>query len=143
LYFFYNYYPKATEKKHWHCRKGYNQKLLGWTLSTVKNVETALATHGCRNFNYIHSKKDTIPTKCLFDCPILIKKYQDKSLIGEGIKLFGSEAKKLKSIPSFLIDKRDIIGIDMFPEELYDKQIEIYPKRIAIFDLGPGSSNDI
>ena len=136
LYCFYNHYPKATEKDHWHCKKDYDQKLLGWTITTIKNVETALSTHGCRNFNFIHTQKETLPTRCLFDCPILIKQYQDKSLVDKKITLFDTEVNKIRSIPSFLIEQRDITSIDSFPEELYNRQIEIYPKRIAIFDLG-------
>lgn len=135
LYCFYNHYPKANQRDHWHCKKPFEQELLGWTITSTKNVETALVTHGCRNFEFIHKQKDSLPTKCLFDCPILIKQYQDKSLIGNEIQMFDSIVTKIKSIPNFLIEGRDIMSIDSFPEELYNRQIEIYPKRIAIFDL--------
>lgn len=136
LYCFYNHYPKANESDHWHCKKKFEQKLLGWTITSIKNVETAINTHGCRNFEFIHKQKETLPTKCLFDCPLLIKQYQDNSLMGGKIKLFDTEVNKIQSIPFFLTEGRDITSIESYPEELYNKQIAIYPKRIAIFDLG-------
>lgn len=136
LYCLYNHYSKANEPDHWHCKRIFEQKLLGWTITAIRNVETALTTHGCRNFEFMHKQKETLPTKCLFDCPVLIKQYQDKSLIDKKIKIFDTEVVKIKSIPSSLIEQRDITSIDNYPEELYNRQIEIYPKRIAIFNLG-------
>lgn len=134
LYCFYNHFPKATELEHWHCKKGYNQKLLGWTVSTVDNVKTALTTRGGKNFDFIHKQKETIPVKCLFDCSLFINKFQDINLIDKKISFFGTEVTKIKTLPSAYLEQRDLT-LDTFPEQLYNKEIKIYPKRIAIFDI--------
>ena len=118
------------------CKKSYEKKLLGWTVTPVNNVESALSGRGQRNFLFIHDQSNTLPIKCLFDCPLFIRQYQDKSLVDKKINIMGTEVKKIKNIPSYLLNQRDIMAIDTFPEELYNKEIGIYPKRIAIFDLG-------
>lgn len=134
LYCFYNHFPNATELEHWHCKKNYNQKLLGWTISTVDNVKTALNKRGCRNFEFLHKREETIPVKCLFDCPTIINKYQDTSLIDKKVNILGTEVTKIKILPSSYLEQRDLT-LDTFPEQLYNKEIKIYPKRIAIFDI--------
>lgn len=134
LYCFYNYFPKANEKEHWHCKKSYNQKLLGWTISTVDNVKTALTNRGNRNFEFIHKQIETIPVKCLLDCPLLIKTFQNIELIEKKISIMGSIVTKIKTLPSSYLEQRDLT-LDNFPEQLYNKEIKIYPKRIAIFDI--------
>ena len=141
LYSFYNYFPNANQKEHWHCKKDFNQQLLGWTLTSIKNVEIALKTRGNRNFDFLHKQKATLPMKCLFDCPILLRKYQDKTLVNQKIKLFDTEVTKIKSLPTHFLRSKGIESIDSFPEELYNREIEIYPQRIVIFDLGEDGSN--
>lgn len=136
LYSFYNHFDKAIEKDHWHCKKDYDKKLLGWTVTPAKNVESALSSRGQRNFLFIHEQNETIPTKCLFDCPLFFRQYQEKTLVDKQVSIMGTEVKKIKNIPYYSLDQRDIMTIDTFPEELYNKEIKIYPRRIAIFDLG-------
>jgi hypothetical protein len=141
LYTFYNHVKNANEADHWHCKQPYSQKLLGWTITSIENVESALATRGGRDFDSIHKKTQTLPTKCLFECPIFLQKFQDKSLTNEKVTFFNTEVTKLQSLPGVLINQRDIMIINDYPEELYNTQIEIYPERIAIFDIGNNIDN--
>ena len=132
LYTFYNYNPNCKKAEHWHCRKPFDKELLGWTITPLKNVEIAIKNRGWRNYHKIHSFKENLHMKCLIDCPILLRKFQAKN---DEITLFGTEYKKIDKLPSQLIEGNDILLTDSFPEGLYNLQIELFPKRIAILNL--------
>ncbi len=133
LYSFYNNYAHVSENNHWHCNKAFDPELLGWTITSVQNIEDALNNYGSRNFDYIHSKKDSIPVKCLFDCPLFINQFQD--LNNMTVELFGKYQQKLSRLPPQFLDGRDIMLFDGFPEELYNLEIQLYPERVAIIEL--------
>lgn len=135
LYNFYNYFPRATETAHWQCSKAFDRELLGWTFTTLTNVETAINTRGSRTFDKIHQLKYTLPIRCLFTCPYFKSLYQDKTTIGSTGNFLGETFRKVKTLPSQFINAREIGILKEFPEELYSPQIKIYPKRIAIIEL--------
>jgi hypothetical protein len=135
LYNFYNYFPTATAADHWQCSKTFDRELLGWTFTTLTNVETAISTRGWRTFDKIHHLKYTLPIRCLFTCPYFKSLYQDQSTIGSTGDFLGETFRKVAMLPRQFINAREIGTLDEFPEELYSPQIEIYPKRIAIIEL--------
>lgn len=135
LYNFYNYFPNATQADHWHCHKSFDRELLGWTFTTLMNVEKAVTTRGNRTFNKIHSFSETLPIRCLFSCPYFQSIYEDKSTISETGDFFGESFRKIATLPSQLINAREIGKLEEFPEEIYSPQIDIYPKRIAIIEI--------
>lgn len=143
LYCFYNHYSNANQPDHWHCNLGYEQELLGWTITPISNVYTALSLYGGRNFEHIHKQNTTLPTKCLFECPNFVNQYRDSNLINKAVTILGETATKYDSIsysieqqldrPVNDYDQPDYI--DTFPEGLYNTEIQLYPKRIAIFQI--------
>jgi hypothetical protein len=135
LYNFYNYAPAATQADHWQCSKAFDRELLGWTFTTLTNVETAIKTRGSRTFDKIHRLKVTLPIRCLFTCPYFKALYHDQSKIEATGNFFGESFRKVATLPRQFINAREIGILEDFPEELYSPQIEIYPKRIAIIEL--------
>jgi len=135
LYNFYNYFPSATKADHWQCSKPFDKELLGWTFTTLKNVTTAINTRGSRTFNKIHQLKYTLPIRCLFTCPYFKSLYQDQTTIGSTGNFMGESFSKLAALPRQFINARELGILEEFPEELYNPQINIYPKRIAIIEL--------
>ena len=135
IYNFYNYFPSVKEDVHWQCSKSFDQELLGWTFTTLTNVESAIDTRGSRTFDKIHRLENTLPIRCLFTCPYFKSIYQDKTIIGKISKIMGEPFIKIEALPRQFINAREIGILEEFPEELYAPQIEIFPKRIAIIEL--------
>jgi len=142
LYNFYNFYPTANQSDHWQCSKTFDPELLGWTFTTLTNVDKAINTRGFRTFDKIHQLKGTLPIRCLFKCPYFLNNYQDKEKMDEPKEFLGESFKKVKALPSEFINAREIGTLGNFPEELYNPKIKIYPKRIAIIDLSDYEFNE-
>ncbi|WP_336768377.1 DUF6615 family protein [Pantoea endophytica] len=68
LYAFYNFHMANPQSHHWHCTQNYDDKRLGVTITPIKNVISSINTKGSRNFNSLHSHKDTLPLHCLLEC---------------------------------------------------------------------------
>lgn len=135
LYNFYNHYPSATETGHWQCSKPFDKELLGWTFTTLTNVETAIKTRGSRTFDKIHQLKYTLPIRCLLTCPYFKSLYQDQTTIGLTGDFLGESFQKVATLPKQFLNAREIGILEEFPEELYSPEIAIYPKRIAMIEL--------
>ena len=72
LYCLYNFTEYADELQHYHCGDGQHElKELGCTVTLSSNIRMAINTRGAKNFNTIHSKKDTLPWRCLVSCPLV------------------------------------------------------------------------
>lgn len=135
LYNFYNYFPSATQNDHWKCANTFHRELLGWTFTPLKNVEKAVKTRGSRTFDKIHRFPETLPIRCLFVCPYFQSLYEDKSTMDVTGDFLGEPFRKISTLPRQLINAREIGILGEFPEEIYNPQIEIYPKRIAIIEI--------
>jgi hypothetical protein len=135
LYNFYNYFPAATQADHWQCSKVFDRELLGWTFTTLTNIETAIKKRGSRTFDKIHRLKATLPIRCLFTCPYFRTLYHGQSIAVKTENFFGESFRKVGTLPRQFINTREIGILEEFPEELYSPQIEIYPKRVAIIEL--------
>jgi hypothetical protein len=135
LYSFYNYFPKATAAVHWQCPKPFDRELLGWTFTTLTDVINAMQKRGARTFDSIHQLHNAIPIRCLFTCMYFRDLYYDQGTKRSPGTFMGESFRKVESLPPQLINARDISTLGDFPEELYNPQIRIYPKRIAIIDL--------
>lgn len=135
LYQFYNYYPAADRNLHWQCHLQYEQEMLGWTFTTLTNVDRALRQRGARNFTQLHQQKITLPVRCLFNCPRFKSYYRDTSIIGRRSDILGEPFTKLSRLPDEFLTAREGGVLPNFPEELYNPEINIYPERIAIIEL--------
>ncbi|WP_247236133.1 DUF6615 family protein [Telluribacter sp. SYSU D00476] len=132
---FYNYFPKATQADHWHCQQDFDRELLGWTFTPLKNVEKAINTRGSRTFDKIHRFSSTLPIRCLFKCPFFRDLYRDTTTLSQDGDFFGETFRKVARLSNEFINAREIGILQYFPHELYNSQVGIYPKRIAIIDL--------
>lgn len=135
LYNFYNYYSNVNEKDHWNCCQTFEKELLGWTFTTLANVEKAISIRGYRSFDQIHKFKNTLPIRCLFNCSYFKSIYQDKNTIGGTGKFLNESFRKVARLPNQFINAREIGILGEFPEEIYNQEIKIYPKRIAIIEV--------
>ena len=72
LYCLYNFSENANERQHYHCGDGKPElKELGCTITPSSNIRMAINKWGAKNFNNIHSKRDTLPWRCLVSCPFM------------------------------------------------------------------------
>ena len=72
LYCLYNFTEYADQYRHYHCGDGQHElKELGCTVTPSPNIRMAINTRGAKNFNTIHSKKNTLPWRCLVSCPLV------------------------------------------------------------------------
>ena len=69
LYLLYNYIDQRDMQPYWHCCQCLDERQLGCTLVPSWTIRQAISNHGCRNFDWIHKSCDTLPWRCLFDCP--------------------------------------------------------------------------
>ncbi len=72
LYCLYNFTGNADERRHYHCRDGQPElKELGCTVTPSSNIRMAINRWGAKNFHSIHSKRNTLPWRCLVACPMV------------------------------------------------------------------------
>ena len=72
LYCLYNFTEYADKQRHYHCCDGQHKlQELGCTVTPATNIRMAINTWGAKNFNTIHSKKNTLPWRCLVSCPLV------------------------------------------------------------------------
>lgn len=142
LYNFYNYYPEATESDHWHCSKSFDRELLGWTFTTLSNVQNAIDTYGHRTFDKIHRQEETLPIRCLFTCPHITNLYNEPTGNGDNPNtFFGEEFTKIQRLPNEFLFAQESGILEKFPENLYKPEINIYPRRIAIIEIRDQNEN--
>lgn len=79
LYCFYNYSKDPIPNEHWQCGIQYQEKQLGCTVTPSSTVRHAINSWGCRNFDFVHKKHDTIPWRCLLKCPRVLDIYSGRS----------------------------------------------------------------
>jgi hypothetical protein len=130
-YCFYNYVPNATQTS-WQCSLRYDPIQFGCTIATTRVVRTAIKTHGCKNFRFIHSDPRSKPLRCLVRCPMMQAAYrqtEDAPAGIEGTPLY-------KQLPSGFEDARETGQLTEFDPDFYVGEIELYPKRILLVDNG-------
>lgn len=134
LYCFYNYFPNLDQKTHWHCGESFDAELLGWSFTTLFNIEKISSTYTKKNFNNIHTFQETLPMRCLFKCRYFEEKYMNTNFTTSQ-DFLGENFIKLETLPQSLITASEIGNLYEFPVELFNPDLKVYPKRIAIFDL--------
>lgn len=132
LYAFYNHIVKASYSKYWNCKLPLIPEQLGITITPLNVVKSALNVRGCRNFEYIHENKRTIPIRCLALCPHIAEIYQNNQYHAQ--EKFGHKVKVYGSIQDLLEIDLPEINVNNLSSELYNKKIGIFPERIIIMD---------
>lgn len=132
LYALYNYLDLPDFKPYWNCPHPLDVEQVGITVTPLANIEHAIAVRGQRSFESIHSQTDTIPLRCLAICPHLRPTLSPKGVHQIAKFQFEAIIYSFDDIARLLnLDHREIAD---FPADLYNPNIGIYPRRIAIIE---------
>lgn len=141
IYCFYNHYPNVS-KAHWNCSSSdYCPELLGWTFSPLKNVYLLKQLKiGKNTFDSLHRFFKALPIRCLFKCDFFQQLYfnnRTNDYLENFENFWGIKKPNLVELNNSLIRGEDLIlNIDTYLGELYNSNIQLYPKRVAIIDIG-------
>ena len=69
LYLLYNYSNNVRQNHHWHCGQPFVPDQLGCTLVPSWHIRKMIHRRPPRNFDLAHSIDQSIPWRCVFDCP--------------------------------------------------------------------------
>jgi hypothetical protein len=151
LYCFYNYSKNVDPNRHWQCGFPYEAKQFGCTVTPLSVVKQAMKTRGRRNFEFIHTKHDTIPWRCLLKCPRVLQIYLglpagisfENAMVYPALPAnLESALREDQSIPVSQLypriqvdefDDLDAIDIAYFADR---PEIRIIPRRVLIIDIG-------
>ncbi|PFC15085.1 DUF6615 family protein [Bacillus cereus] len=130
LYCFYNYLNLGggIMQNFWHCNLPYNEEQLGCTIVPIDIVRNAYKSGADKSFFALHSNNRALPWRCLVKCNhfnSFNSLHTPNPLAGEGYE----------NVKPYEIKKEDILRSQSNPN-LYNKSIEISPKRILIIDVG-------
>ena len=152
LYCLYNYSDRVNPSRHWQCCKHpFRVEDLGCSvapLSTVRNM-----VRGGKNFNGVHSRKGTVPWRCLASCPELRRLLWQPSTISpqdpsreSSPFAFYRDSNAYQAyypqLPAMLDAFRESERIGAIDSELYSLNADylVLPKWTCILEL---SSDDI
>ncbi|MCD8485992.1 MAG: hypothetical protein LRZ84_04380 [Desertifilum sp.] len=133
-YCFYNYTEKIDSKQHWHCKFPFASKQLGCSLATLSTVSKSLKNRGCRNFDFIHSERSTIPLRCLVKCPIILSIYHgDYRFLSkfedyENVRIF-------ESLPRNIQAGVESGSFEEWDSDFYSSEIWYRPQNILVAEL--------
>lgn len=149
LYCLYNYPQNPISSQHWHCHFPYDEKQMGCTVTPSSIIRQAMNAKGCRNFNFIHTQNETIPWRCLLNCPRIMKIYTGAptDIAFENIKVYPklpSYIARDEELPILLPESYPMIrvselgdisesGIDYFAGK---KEIRIVPRKVLVINTG-------
>ena len=136
LYCFYNYSKNADPHRHWQCCFQYEEKQFGCTVTPSSIVRQAMNTRGCRNFEFIHTKHDTIPWRCLLKCPRVLQIYSGCSaeIAFENAKVYSALPDSLASAVS---EDQPIIVSESYPRIRVNEFGDLSPNDMAFFGDRP------
>lgn len=132
LYAFYNYLDLPDFKPYWNCPHPLVVEQVGITVTPLANVEHAIATRGHRSFESLHTQPDTIPLRCLAICPRL--RPTESTQGAHRIAKFQSDVTLYSPEEIGVLLNTDQQELGEFPAALYNSEIGIYPRRIAIVE---------
>ena len=69
LYLLYNHTDAADPEVHWHCPKQFAADQLGCTLVPSWHIDQMIQPWTSRSFDLAHSITESMPWRCVFDCP--------------------------------------------------------------------------
>ncbi len=141
IYAFYNHIEKDDYSKYWNCPLPIDIPKFGCTITTLKNVKKAISTRGCRTFEKIHKFSETIPIRCLAECPKILAIYSGSTK--DSIYKFGVEAKIYKNAIDSLSEIQFYETYEQLPEHLYNHEVGYYPKRILVIETNEEQANKL
>lgn len=133
LYAFYNHLEPNDYPKKWNCSLPIDYQKLGCTVTPLKNVKKAISRRGCRTFQKIHEFKETVPVRCLAQCPNIAFAQQDSNDTTY-IPKFDMEAKVYSDPWDWISEMGYLSSWKQVQSELYDHELGYYPKRVLLVD---------
>jgi hypothetical protein len=139
LYCFYNNVPLPDAKLAWNCpNPTIDVRQLGCSVAHASVVKRAIATRGARTFKALHMVRSTIPLRCLV-CARRVAKDGDTEVLalvrGEGST--GIRDKALHNrLPEEYQESAAENGCIGYAHDVYDSSVALYPRRIAILEVG-------
>ncbi len=134
LYAFYNHLDSSDLPKTWNCPLPIEHTKLGCTVTPLKNVKRAISKRGWRSFEKIHSFPETIPLRCLGECPNIAFAQANKGSVY--LPRLNTEAKVYKSPLEWIGEMGHLTDFNQMPNDLYDHELGYYPKRILLIETG-------
>jgi len=130
VYALYNYLDLPDFKPYWNCPLPLAVEQVGVTVTSLANIEHAIANRGCRSFESLHSCGNTVPLRCLAICPSF---HPAKFRVGSR-QIFNvqSEIKLYSSDEIWPLLNPDQQELREFPAALYSSEVGIYPRHIAV-----------
>tara|TARA_R110001599_G_scaffold350254_2_gene580037 strand:+ start:21142 stop:21921 length:780 start_codon:yes stop_codon:yes gene_type:complete len=134
LYAFYNHLETSDRPKSWNCPLSIDHSKLGCTVTPLKNVKKAILTRGWRTFDKIHSFPETVPLRCLAQCPnIAFAKSENGTAY---LPRFGTDAKVYENPWGWISEMGHLTNFSKMPNKYYNHDLGYYPKRILIIETG-------
>lgn len=133
LYALYNYIELDEYNPYWQCQDSLEPDQFGITVTPLHNIENALATRGGRSFMSLHSCSETIPVRCLAVCPGIAPSPSATGLV-QVAKLDINEAKVYSFDEVSLLLSPEQRVLEEFPQSLYNSDLGLYPKHIAVVE---------
>lgn len=134
IYAFYNHLDTGAYPTTWNCPKPFDLSKLGCTVTPLGNVKAAISNRGWRTFEKIHQFQETVPLRCLAECPYIAfadrKTDNDKVYIGR----FNMEAKIYGNPWGWISEMGHLASYQQMPKEFYDHELGYYPKRILLIE---------
>lgn len=140
LYAFYNYFQLPDYSDLWNCPLPFDLTKLGCTVTPLKNVKTAIANRGWRTFERIHKFKETVPLRCLAECPNIALAARNSQITY--IERFGIEAFVYQDPWGWISEMGNLSSVDQMPGDFYDHELGYYPKRILLIETHDEESNN-
>lgn len=129
LYCLYNY-SKSKIMPSTACPKFKNIKEFGCSITPLETARHALGTRGARNFNWFHTRKETLPWSCLVRCPDLMKHWPVKVL---GMEY---ESARHRILPRELSEMFDSQGENnsLIDTEIFSGETEYRPRWVGVIN---------
>lgn len=136
LFALYNHIALPNYHSYWQCPLPQDIEQLGITVTTLKNVETAIALWGKRTFQFLHQHSDTFPLRCLVSCvhalPTMHSKLAHQSTEAGEFKDIQQSARIYSEDEVPFLRLQAPAFLEYFPASLYSTELGIYPKRILV-----------
>lgn len=132
LYVFYNHLDPSNCPNEWNCPHDFDLTKLGCTVTPLKNIKMALKNRGWRTFEKIHQFPETVPLRCLAECPNIAFAPEQNGTIN--IQRFEVEAKVYKNPWGWISEMGHLSSFKQMPSEYYDHELGFYPRRILLID---------
>ncbi|MEP0799421.1 DUF6615 family protein [Funiculus sociatus] len=133
LYCLYNFIDDNNLQKYWHCNFNYDKFQFGCTVVPVDVIRKAFKLGEKKTFQFVHSHESVLPWRCLVICPLILSaRHGELHPLANGIY---ANFNSYDTLPSFLRQEaREGNRIEL-SNDFYNRQIEIYPKRILVIDV--------